>query len=390
MTDGTALEPVRPPRSLPEPLRRALDATIVAVLVVAAAAVVVLAGAPLSWLALGLAQALPLWWRRRYPAVVLVAVSVASAAQLPVLDIPLVTQPAFPIAVYSAARFGAPATGWVALGVGVLAAWFAGYDWTTADTAVVNASTVTPWLLALLGIVATTWVLGTLGRVRASYVGALLERNEQIRREAEQRVALAATEERTRIAREMHDVVAHGLSVIIVQADGARYAAEHDPAAAPTALGTIARTGREALADMRRMLGLLREGETGTAPVPDLGSLRALVEDSQVPARLAGLERDVPGVVALTTYRVVQEALTNVRKHAGPDAGATVDVEVGATEVVVRVRDRGRGAAATPTGTDGPGHGLVGMRERVTALGGEVSAGPASGGGFAVSARIPL
>jgi signal transduction histidine kinase len=380
----------RPPRALTPEQRQWFDRALVLALLAPAVLLTVVLGVEPVWFGLALLQIVPLWWRRSFPVACFVAVAVASALQVLAVDTPLPSQLAWPVALYSVARFSSTVPALAALLVSLVAAGVASVDWLVGDVVPLGVGTVAPYFVSISAITVTAWTLGTLGRVRAAYVEGLIERNEQTRREAEQRVTLAATEERTRIAREMHDVVAHGLSVIIVQADGARYAAARDPAAAPAALGTIARTGREALADMRRMLGLLREGETGTAPVPDLGSLRTLVEESQVPSRLVGLERDVPGVVALTTYRVVQEALTNVRKHAGPDAGATVDVEVGAAEVVVRVRDRGRGAAATPSGLDGAGHGLVGMRERVSALGGEVSAGPAPGGGFVVSARIPL
>ena len=131
------------------------------------------------------------------------------------------------------------------------------------------------------------WALGTLGRVRSAYVDALVERSIRVERETAQQVELAASEERARIAREMHDVVAHGLSVMVVQADGARYAAERDPAVATRTLATISETGREALGEMRRLLGLLRSGEvTGTRPQPRLGDIAVLVEQT----RAAGTE----------------------------------------------------------------------------------------------------
>jgi signal transduction histidine kinase len=192
----------------------------------------------------------------------------------------------------------------------------------------------------------------------------------------------------------MHDVVAHGLSVIVVQADGARYAAAKDPDVAVSTLGTIAGTGREALTEMRRLLGLLRDGDTGVRPQPSLDDVRHLVEE----ARAAGTRVDaelpeptpvVPDGVGLAAYRIVQEALTNVRKHAGPAAAARVRVAVD-RDLRVEVRDDGRGAAAAPGGPDGRGLGLVGMRERTAVHGGTLEAGPATGGGFVVSARLPL
>jgi signal transduction histidine kinase len=195
----------------------------------------------------------------------------------------------------------------------------------------------------------------------------------------------------------MHDVVAHGLSVIVVQADGARYAAANDPAAATEALGTISDAGREALDEMRRMLGVLRAGPeavaaSGTRPQPRLPDLATLVEEARaaglpVRAQLPDPAVAVPDGTALTAYRVVQEALTNVRKHAGRDASVTLHVVVAEDALDVVVEDDGDGSAAPD---DGRGLGLLGMRERVAAHGGTLDAGPRVGGGFSVAARIPL
>lgn len=391
--------PVRPPRRLSDAARLRLDRALVLVLLAPLPLIWLGAGTAFVHLVLGVLQVGPLWWRRPRPVATFAGVAAASAAQVLLVDEPLWSQLAFPVAVYSVARFASARAGWVALAVAGTAALVAAVDW-VHPPAGVSPGTVLPMVVLLSAVVVTAWTLGTLGRVRAAYVDGLLERNERVAREAAQRVALAATEERARIARELHDVVAHSLSVIVVQADGARYAAPADPAVAPAALAAIAATGREALADMRRMLGLLRSGDTGTAPVPDLGDLRRLVDGDAVAHRLVGLDRAVPGAVALTTYRVVQEALTNVRRHAGPDARPAVSVAVDDDGVAIEVRDHGRGAAVVPGdggghggrhgGGHGGGHGLVGMRERVAALGGVLRAGPAPGGGFVVSARIPL
>ncbi|WP_293782360.1 sensor histidine kinase [uncultured Aeromicrobium sp.] len=233
-------------------------------------------------------------------------------------------------------------------------------------------------------------MLAQLGRTREAYVNSLIERSERVAREADQRAQLAAQSERNRIAREMHDVVAHGLSVIIVQADGARYAAAARPEAATEALENIAATGREALTEMRSLLGLLREGDTGVTPQPDLADLPALIDEARASMTLeTAIDDDldaVPSGVALTAYRLVQEALTNVRKHAGPDVHVSVRVQREGTALRVQVRDDGRGASAHD---DGGGHGLLGMRERVAAHGGELTAGPVGGGGYLVDARIP-
>lgn len=344
-----------------------------------------------------LVELLPLLWRRTHPVAAFAAVAVASAAQAVLLDTPTWGQVAFPVATYSVARYARPAASWVALAVGLCGAFAATWSW-LAPLPDGQRSGAVSYVVTIAVIEIAAWALGTLGRTREAYVAALVERSERIEHEAAQRVALAATEERTRIAREMHDVVAHGLSVIVVQADGGRYAAEHDPAVATRTLETVAATGREALTEMRRLLGLLRtDGATGTRPQPHLDDIAVLVAEAQEVARTAGdgtrIEahlpppgRPVPPGVALTAYRVVQEALSNVRKHAGPGVTVRIEVSVG-TAVEVVVEDDGRGAASLD---DGRGLGLVGMRERVEVHDGELCAGPRPGGGFRVSARLPL
>ena len=321
--------------------------------------------------AVAVAQLVPLFWRRRHPQLVFAAVAVASAAQAIAIDNPPWSQVAFPVATYSVARYAPPARGLLALAVGLCGAGVAAVDWLRGLDADLEPVTVGPYFLTIATLVVAAWALGTLGRVRR------------------------ASDERARIAREMHDVVAHGLSVIVVQADGARYAAGQDPAAAASALEAISTTGRQALTEMRRMLGLLR-ADDGAAlrPQPGLADLGALVAEARtagahVEATLPEPGTSVPDGVALTAYRVVQEALTNVRKHAGP--GVTVRVEVGVDvagrAVDILVEDDGRGAAVP---SDGHGLGLVGMRERVGVHGGHVEAGPRPGGGFRVAARLPL
>ncbi|CAI9401076.1 sensor histidine kinase [Nocardioides sp. T2.26MG-1] len=353
----------------------------------------------LGWVStvLAVAQLLPLFWRRRHPQLVFAAVAVASAAQALVIDNPLWSQVAFAVATYSVARYAPAVRGLLALAAGLCGAAVAAVDWLRGLKAELTVGTVGSYFLTVAMIVVAAWALGTLGRVRRAYVDAVVERGRRIEREAAQQVALAASDERARIAREMHDVVAHGLSVIVVQADGARYAAGRDPAAAAAALEAISATGRASLTEMRRMLGLLRSDPdaNGTAlrPQPGLADLDALVAeagaagahvDATFPADVSG----VPDGVALTTYRVVQEALTNVRKHAGPEVAVRVEVRVAdGTGIEVLVEDDGRGAAAP---SDGRGLGLAGMRERVTVHGGTVEAAPRPGGGFRVAARLPL
>ncbi|HEX4813958.1 MAG TPA: histidine kinase [Nonomuraea sp.] len=241
-------------------------------------------------------------------------------------------------------------------------------------------------------LVVAVWLAGLYAGTRRRYLEGLEERAERAERERDQQARMAAAAERARIARELHDVVAHNVSVMVVQADGAGYALDTDPEQARQAVRTISTTGRAALAEMRRLVGVLREDEHGATdytPQPGLGQLEELVRGSAVPARLrvAGVPAELPEGQQLAVYRIVQEALTNVLKHGGPGVQAVVEIEYDGPELVVRVTDDGRGAAA-PRGTDG--HGLIGMRERVGMYGGAVWAGPRPGGGFAVLARLPL
>ena len=349
-----------------------------------------LSGFPWVDTLLCLGQLAPLFWRRRRPVAAFAVVALVSGLQAALIDSPLYSQIGFPIAVYSVARFAGAAYGLGAMGVGLRGRSSPLPTGWRRSTRSVGAAT-SWYFLTISVIVVSAWALGTLGRTRRAYVDALVERGERLEHEAAQRAELAARDERSRIAREMHDVVAHGLSVIVVQADGARYASAKDPQAAGSALETISATGREALAEMRNMLGLLRSEAVGDLrPQPGLSDLAFLFDD----ARAAGMDvetslphdpPEVPDGVALTAYRVVQEALTNVRKHAGPGARVELSVVVG-DEVRIDVADDGRGAGAA---VDGGGLGLVGMRERVTVHGGTLEAGPRPGGGYLLSARIP-
>ena len=213
-----------------------------------------------------------------------------------------------------------------------------------------------------------------------------------VRRERERAHQIAVAEERARIARELHDVVAHGVSVIAVQADAAEAALEHDPARAGEPLRTIRGSAHDALGEMRRMLGVLRAGDEGFehSPQPGLAQLPALVEHAQaaglpVALEVEGSPRALPASLDLTAYRIVQEALTNVRKHA-PGAPTTVRVGWSAASLQLVIRDGGPGA----NGADPAGHGLVGMQERVRIHGGRLRTGSAAGDGFEVVAELPL
>ncbi|GAA2405625.1 sensor histidine kinase [Actinomadura vinacea] len=248
----------------------------------------------------------------------------------------------------------------------------------------------------LLGsvFVAGVWLLGLHMRTRRAYLRSVEERAARLERERDAELQIAKAGERARIARELHDVVAHNVSVIVVQADGASFAIDSDTGRARQALETISSTGRTALAEMRRMLGVLREdGDAGSyTPQPGVAQLAELVEQirgSGLPLEFAveGVPLELSEGRQLTVFRIAQEALTNTLKHGGPRAAARVLLHYGDDAIEIRITDDGRGAAAR---SDGRGHGLVGMRERVAVYGGEVRAGPRAGGGFEVVARIPV
>lgn len=237
----------------------------------------------------------------------------------------------------------------------------------------------------------TAFVMGDNVRRRRQRIADLEERGQHLAREREMVAHQTLADEQRRIAREMHDVVAHSLSVMVVQAGAARRVLATRPEQASEALTHVEATGREALTEMRRLLGVLRgEEPTVMAPQPSLGQLDQLAAADPslaVCVTIVGVPRALPSIVDLQAYRIVQEALTNVRKHAGP-ARAAVDVTYAPEHVDVTVTDDGRGASVPLS--DGDGHGLVGMRERVSLVGGTLHVGPRTGGGWMVSARLPL
>ncbi|MFI7239808.1 sensor histidine kinase [Streptomyces cyaneofuscatus] len=246
------------------------------------------------------------------------------------------------------------------------------------------------------------WVMGDSLRTRRAYFSQLEERAARLEREREAQSKVAVAAERARIARELHDVVAHNVSVMVVQADGAAYVMDAAPDQARQALETISSTGRQALAEMRRLLGVLRTGDTRESgeyvPQPDVEQIEDLVDQVRrtglaVDFKVEGTARPLPSGVELTAYRIVQEALTNTRKHGGPDAGASVRLVYFDDGLGLLVEDDGRGAAHelyADGGADGAGHGMIGMRERVGMVGGTLDAGPRPGGGFRISALLPL
>ncbi|MHA7190893.1 sensor histidine kinase [Arthrobacter sp. MDT2-16] len=244
-------------------------------------------------------------------------------------------------------------------------------------------------------LVLLAWTMGDLARSRRRTYQALEDRTRRLEVERQQERDLAAADERSHIAREMHDIVAHSLSVIITQADGARYASAQAPELAVQTLGTIADTGRGSLREMRRLLGVLRGDETAsTRPLPTLDDVDSLIQSVRrsgvrVACRRTGTpRRPLPLGAELTAYRVVQESLTNVLKHAGANTSAEVELGYGPRGLTVTVDDDGRGAAPDPS-TAGAGQGITGMTERVRLYDGTVSAGPRTGGGYRVEAFIP-
>jgi signal transduction histidine kinase len=237
------------------------------------------------------------------------------------------------------------------------------------------------------------WLLGAYLRTRRLYVRELHERADRAELEREERAQAAVASERTRIARELHDILAHNVSVMVVQAEAADEMLDRDmPDRARTPIWKIQETGRAALTDMRRMLGILREADSEPAltPQPGIANLQLLlaqVRESGLPVELEvrGEPELLPPGVDLSAYRIVQEALTNALKYAGP-AHARVVVQFSRGSLGLEIDDDGIGG---PAGSDG-GHGLVGMRERVAIFGGHIEAGPKPGGGYRVRARLPL
>ncbi len=234
-------------------------------------------------------------------------------------------------------------------------------------------------------------------RIRRAQLAALRERAVQLEIERDQRSRLAAATERARVAREMHDILGHSLSVIITLADGGRYAASTAPERTEEALQLIGATGRSSLAELRRMLGVLREqtDEPNLSPQPGIADVDPLCRQiraagPQVEYQSSGALDALDVGVQLATYRIVQEALTNALKHAGPHTRIHLAVRVDDTRLRITVRDTGPPAGDPPAPSTGEGHGLVGMRERAALYGGTVTAGPAPGGGWAVSADIDL
>ena len=336
----------------------------------------------------------PLLFRRRYPTVSFWAVYVFGAVEALWGYRPTVSALAVPMAMYAYAAYRPRRLSLVGLGVGMIGVGIALTQWITAPARQNNSSF--DWVFVYCVFVAPliiAWVLGDSMRYRRAYYLDLEDKARRLERERDQQAQIGAAAERARIARELHDVVAHHVSVMVVQAEGASYALDTSPETTRRALGTIAETGRSALAEMRRLIGVLRsEGNTADrAPQPGVDQLEDLLEQVRatgiaVDFKVEGVPVPLPQGMALAAYRIVQESLTNTRKHGGPRVSAQVSLHYGEDELRMLVRDDGRGASAL---TDGKGNGLTGMRERVAMYGGALQAGPRLEGGYQVEAVLP-
>ncbi len=343
----------------------------------------------LARLPLSLALTAPLVLRRRYPVQVFAVVTLAAFVQwlttprIGAYDLAVVAA-LYSISAYASRRWSAPA-----LGVGLLGAVLAWLSVrSTRDVSYLG-------LIPPAAVVVAAWLAGQNMRTRRRYLAELEQRASRLEREREALARAAVAEERARIAREMHDVVAHTVAVMVAQAEGARATVRTAPERAEAAMVEVCDAGRTALGELRRMVGVLREegDSTGTAPQPDARDLDALVASmraSGLPVRLVreGAHLPLEPTMGLAVYRIVQESLTNTLKHCGPQTPTDVVLRRTADRVEVEVVDRGA-VGHPPAARDLAGHGLSGMRERVAMFAGVISAGPTATGGWRVHAVLP-
>jgi signal transduction histidine kinase len=352
-------------------------------------------GLPRGMLVLGyglvLLHTLPLVARRRFPGIVLVLVVASGLAGAALGLPPFFLGPAILVALYSVAAYGSR---WVSVaGLALAEVGLAAVQLTPFGVEFEG-----PALAVFMGILAAGWLLGHFAHNYRAYAARLEERTAELERAREELARRAVTEERLRLARELHDVVAHAMSVIAVQSGVGAHVADTQPEEVGKALAAIEATSRTALTELRRLLGVLRqdgEPQASLTPVPGLANLDALLAEVAkaglaVRLRVEGRPAPLPAGLDLSAYRIIQEALTNVVKHAGP-AHAQVTICYRDQEVTVEVTDDGRGVGAVAgDGRRGTGHGLIGMAERVAAFGGDLEVGPRPGGGFRVAARLPV
>jgi signal transduction histidine kinase len=348
------------------------------------------AGHPALVALLVLATTIPVVFRRRNPVAAFSVAVAAGAVQLAVAHRPTGADLAIPVLLYTLAAYRPRRVSLAGLAVCLAGSIVGVIAWTNG---LGLYGKIVAALVVFCGTALVAWVLGDSMRYRRAYYAALEERAARLEREADAQAQIATATERARIARELHDVIAHHVSVMVVQADGAGYALDGNPERARRALAAISATGRQTLTEMRRLLGLLRSGDARTqlTPQPGLGQLRELVEQARaagmsVSLTQQGAPHPLPEGAELAAYRVVQESLTNTRKHGGLAAAASIILRYDHDGLAVQVSDNGRGDT---TAGDGIGHGLVGMRERVEMYGGTVTAGPLPEGGYQVTAQIP-
>jgi signal transduction histidine kinase len=337
-----------------------------------------------------LVVAVPLLWRRRAPFAALLAMGVGAAlcGTTGSGNDWLFTSMAVVLACYSVAAYASLPT--AVLGVGLLFAYYA--VGAVLDNLRQPGTRSYSDLLYVGMLFGGTWGLGRLVRSWRQQARTLAQRTAELERVQEWRAQAAAAQERTRIARELHDVIAHSVSVMVVQAGAAEQMLDRDLERARESLATIQDSGQQAVVELRRMVGLLRDDEElSLAPQPSLRHLDTLANQTReaglpVEVRIEGFPHELNPGLDLAAYRIVQEALTNTLKHAGPATTACVVVNYGSHALDIDVVDNG-----TKCPDVGPvlGNGLVGMRERVALYGGELTAGPRPEGGFAVHARLP-
>jgi len=348
---------------------------------------------------LALGQGLLLLARRRAPVVVLAAATLLGVFMLAVgyPAVPAIFAPccaAYALAVYGRRAGGAELAGTLR---GIAAVLFAAVALAVASVAP-GARDPSGALgsFTLGALVAASWVLGYALRTRRDYVAELKDRAARLEAEEGERAARAVVDERLRIARELHDVIGHSISLIAIQSEAAARSARSNPDAVPAFLSRISAASRQALAEMRGVLAVLRPDATVLSTTGELSPQPGLEQVGELVAslRAGGLETrlevepmDLPPGIALAVYRIVQQSLTNVLKHAGADAKASVTITRSGGTVRVSVHDDGAGPSGPASST---AHGIVGMRERAAAYGGTLRTGARPGGGFEVEASIPL
>lgn len=330
-----------------------------------------------------LAACLPVLWRTAFPRTTALVSVVAATVYYPLGFPDGMVMVCTAVMLYTVVRWGYRTFGWT-LGIGQFVA-LNGYEFALTETFRPEALGIIAWVLVLL-------CSAEIVRWRQEYLRANREREAETARTREEELLRRASEQRVQLARDVHDTVAHNISLINVQAGTALYLMETEPERAAEALATIKQTSKDTLVELRGILGVLRAVDEAAprAPVPGLEHVEELAAGTRstgvdVAVEVVGEPGRLPASTDSAAYRTVQEALTNVVRHSGASR-ALVRVEYGASFLVVEVTDDGRGTVGPPV----PGNGITGMRERAALVGGTVDAGPRKGGGFRVRARLPL